>query len=225
MKQPPPKSSLPPWLPESLRQDPKKAGVLGVLVLVLGIVLIRWLLTGGAPAAARADLKPPPSTLKGAAASKKKGGALGLNAASGTTRAWLKSPIQDVSRNLFAIRHEFFPQASGTSQNMRGDGESGASVAPTFWDALQKSRDQAADQKRRREILVDNLQREAAKLRLQSTVMGPEPQAIIGGSLVKEGDSVTASDASSIQFRVLKIEARRVVIEREGIKLEVRMAQ
>ena len=225
MKQKPLKSSLPAWMPEALRQDPKKAGILGALVLVLVIATLRWLLMGGGPAKAQAHLKPPPSPAK-ATANKKKGvGHFETRTASGSTRNWLKTPVQDVSRNLFATRHEFFPQAGRTSENAAASGN--AATQPTFWDSIQKSRDQAADQKRRREILVDNLQREAAKLRLQSTVMGPEPQAIIGGSLVKEGDNVSASSgaAAGIRFRVLVIEARRVIIEHEGIKLEVRMAQ
>lgn len=220
MKQP--QTSLPAWLPEPLRQDPKRTGVLGVLVLVLVLVMLRWALMGQSPAVARAELRPPLAPEKDRVPKKKN--LAETPVASGPTREWLKTPLQGVSRNLFALRHEFFPHVAGKSDNLRNTGAGGGD-APSFWDAIQKSRDRAADQKRRREILVDNLQREAAKLRLQSTVMGPEPQAIIGGSLVKEGDSVAASDASSIQFRVLKIEARRVVIEREGIKLEVRMAQ
>ncbi len=224
MKKQQSKSALPVWLPEAVRQDPKKAGILGVLVLVLVIATVRWLLPGGGPAAAKAALTPPPTPATTVNAARGSRSTAAARTASGPTRTWLKTPLQDVSRNLFAIRHEYFPQAQRTSDSV-ANGPGAAGGPPTFWDSLQKSRDQAADQKRRREILVENLQREAAKLRLQSTVMGPEPQAIIGGSLVREGDSVAASDAASIQFRVLKIEARRVVIEREGIKLEVRMAQ
>jgi hypothetical protein len=46
--------------------------------------------------------------------------------------------------------------------------------------------------------------------------MGPNPRAVINGELVGEGDVVA-------EFRVLKIEARRIVIEREGIRLEITM--
>jgi len=144
-----------------------------------------------------------------------------LLVASIPTRQWLIGPVSPLERNLFALKTEYFPRSAlaNTSAN--------TPVAPdNFWNTIQKSRDEAADDRRRRATLVDNLQREAAKLHLQSTVMGPAPQAIIGGSLVNEGDVVASSgDASSIPFRVLKIEARRVVVEREGIKLELRMKQ
>ena len=210
---------LPAWLPESVRDDPKKAGILGALLLVLVIVVLRYLLMGSGPTAAMGAGTE--SAVK--KAEKKKADAklvqpMALQA-SGATKLWLKEPITSVSRNLFAIRQEYYP--SQTSKVAQKDKK-----ITGFWDAIEKSQTQEADQKKRREILVENLQREAAKLHLQSTVMGPEPQAIIGGSLVKEGD-VVASDnpKAGVQFRVLKIEARRVIIEREGIKLELRMHQ
>lgn len=209
-------TQLPAWLPESLRDDPKKAGILGALLLVLAVLVLRYLLMGG-PTPAQASVGKTPT---------KKTSSSKLSAVnpdrtstepSAALKKWLDAPVSSVSRNLFTIRQEYYPSRS--SQVAAAEPESGG-----FWEEIEKSRSQQADQKRRRDILVENLQREAAKLRLQSTVMGPEPQAIIGGSLVKEGD-VVASDgpSSGVQFRVLSIEARRVIIEREGIKLELRM--
>jgi hypothetical protein len=72
-----------------------------------------------------------------------------------------------------------------------------------------------ADQKREREVLVENLRGQALQLKLQSTVLGASPKALVNGQLVRVGDVVAS-------FRVTKIEARRIVVEREGIKLEVR---
>ena len=210
-------AQLPAWLPESLRDDPKKAGILGVLLLVLAILVLRYLLMGG-PAPAQASASKVTTTKKvsntNTSSANPERASLEPSVA---LRKWLDAPVSSVSRNLFTIRQEYYPSQS--SQVAVADPESGG-----FWEEIEKSKSKQADQKRRREILVENLQREAAKLRLQSTVMGPEPQAIIGGSLVKEGD-VVASDGPSagVQFRVLSIEARRVIIEREGIKLELRM--
>jgi len=53
-------------------------------------------------------------------------------------------------------------------------------------------------------------------LKLQSTVMGPQPSAMVNGEMVREGSVVAG-------FRVLKIEARRMIVEREGIKLAILM--
>jgi hypothetical protein len=46
--------------------------------------------------------------------------------------------------------------------------------------------------------------------------MGASPKAVIDGGLVGEGDVVAS-------FRVLRIEPRRIIVEREGIKLEIQM--
>ena len=73
-----------------------------------------------------------------------------------------------------------------------------------------------ADVRKERQILIENLHQQASQLRLQSTMMGAVPKAVINGELVEEGEVVAA-------FRVLKIEARRIIVEREGIKLEIQM--
>jgi hypothetical protein len=46
--------------------------------------------------------------------------------------------------------------------------------------------------------------------------MGPQPKAMVNGELVGE-DSVVAN------FRIVQIEARRIIVEREGIRLEIQM--
>ena len=96
-------------------------------------------------------------------------------------------------------------------------------TATDFGINWQKSMTARADQKRERQILIENLQLQAAQLKLQTTLMGTQaegpasrPRAMINGGLVGEGDVVAS-------FRVLRIEARRIVVEREGIKLEILM--
>ena len=46
-------------------------------------------------------------------------------------------------------------------------------------------------------------------------MMGASPKALVNGRLVGLGDVVAS-------FRVTKIEARRIVVEREGIKFALR---
>jgi hypothetical protein len=89
---------------------------------------------------------------------------------------------------------------------------------------LEKSLTLRADVRRERQILMENLQQQASQLRLQTTVMGASPKAVIDGELVGEGDVVAArSGDGRASFRVLKIEARRIIVEREGIKLAIQM--
>jgi hypothetical protein len=85
-----------------------------------------------------------------------------------------------------------------------------------FWDELAKSMAFRADARKEQQILKENLQQQANQLRLQSTMMTTPPKAVIDGEMVGEGDVVAS-------FRVLKIEPRRIEVEREGIKLEIQM--
>jgi hypothetical protein len=86
----------------------------------------------------------------------------------------------------------------------------------TFWTELEKSLAQQADEASKRESLVNSLKQQAQAIRPQSTIMGPNPRAMINGQMVGEGDVVAS-------FRVVKIEARRIIVEREGIRLDVPM--
>jgi len=124
---------------------------------------------------------------------------------------WQKKPTSPLlSRTLFVVNYDFFPQDGSKPAPLRapqGDG---------FWDQVAKSLTARADQKKEREVLVENLRLQAAQLKVQSTVMGASPKALINGELVGVGGVVAS-------FRVAKIEARKIVVEREGIKLELRL--
>jgi len=124
---------------------------------------------------------------------------------------WSRQPIPSaLSRNLFVVNYEYFPQ-DGTKPVIvhvsHGDG---------FWDQVAKSMAFRADQKEARDALRENIRQQAEKLNLQSTLMTAPPKALVNGELVGEGDVVAS-------FRVLRIEAQRIVIEREGIMLEKRL--
>jgi hypothetical protein len=121
----------------------------------------------------------------------------------------MDAPGATLSRNLFAIELERFPADGARIRTADKD-------AVGFWDELAKSMTVRADVRRERQVLIENLARQASQLRLQSTMMGASPKAVIDGDLVGEGDVVAS-------FRVLKIEPRRIIIEREGIKLEIPM--
>jgi hypothetical protein len=134
----------------------------------------------------------------------------------------MSAPVPKVDRNLFAAKIDNYPQLSG--KKTKNGGQPGKELSPDEKSALQ-----SADELKERQSLTEAMQLEARKFRLTSTVSGASPKALINGEMVKEGDVVASgSDESldgdsSIRFRVLKIEARRVIIEREGIKLEILM--
>lgn len=201
-------------LQDAIKSDPRKAGILAVLAVVMLVMWGRLALTGkSAPKGASASAvgkREAAST-----ASKKKTDRFSPSAssaqASSSLHEWLRGSIAPLQRNLFSVNLDYFPSDSTkinrTLRQPDGDG---------FWDQLAKSMTAQADQKKERQILIENLQLQAAQLRLQSTMMGPVPKALLNEQFVKVGDVIA-------KFRIVKIEARRIVVEREGVKLEIVM--
>jgi hypothetical protein len=185
--------------------DPKKATILGVLLLIMAVVIVKS--SSSSPSVSSANINVPRSPI-GSDPPKPPNNKPSSGAA---LAAWARGPIPPaLSRNLFVVNYECFPQ-DGTKPVLvrisHGDG---------FWDQLAKSMASRADLKMEREVLLANMRTEAEKLKVQSTMMGASPKALINGELVSEGDVVAS-------FRVSKIEPRRIVLEREGIKLEKRL--
>jgi len=121
---------------------------------------------------------------------------------------WIKKDFPGTKRNLFAIKLDYFP-VDGSRPMFSGDDTDG------FWDQLAKSLAAKADQEKTRGILRDNVRTQASRLDLQSTGMfGGTPKAMVNGTIVQEGDTID-------DFKVIKIESKRIVVEKEEIQVEV----
>ena len=191
----------------AVRNDPQKAGILTVLVAILVVLQVR-LQMGGRDGVSHATASVDARTDNGwSSRASGPGGKRSLDAQA-SLREWMDAPAAPLGRNLFAIELDRVPRDN--SRTSVSPGTSG------FWDELAKSMTFRADVKKERQILVENLRQQASQLRLESTMMGATPKAVIGGEMVGEGEVVAA-------FRVIKIEARRIIVEREGIKLEIHM--
>jgi hypothetical protein len=187
-----------------IQQDPRKAGILGALLLVLAFMIVRYVMSAqrpdvahGSHAGLRVD-----DPLTGAVAKEKSA------AAASPVMTWLEQPPRPITRNLFALKLELFPPEVTKSepiQEVRG-----------FWDEIAKSLTDQVDQQEKKQEMLQHLQQQASALQVASVMMGAVPKAIINDKLVGEGDVVA-------EFRVLKIEAWRIVVEREGIRLEIQM--
>jgi hypothetical protein len=121
---------------------------------------------------------------------------------------WIRQPITGTKRNLFAIKLDYFP-VDGSRPMFSGDDTDG------FWDQLAKSLAAKADQEKARGILRDNVVMRASRLDLQSTGMfNGIPKAMVNGTIVQEGDTIEG-------FRIVTIETKRIVVELEGIQVQV----
>lgn len=192
----------PAWLGrlhQAIRRDPKKATIMAVLAVVL-LGLWGRLLFGG-PRRAAASLVRVLSSDNHALAAQ----GPHYRTADEAMMDWLNEKEQPIERDLFAVNLDYYPREGrrlGENAGFSGDEEKSA-IART-------------DHKRERQILIENLQAQAANLKLQSTVMSVPPRAIINGELVEEGNAVAS-------FRVLKIEPRRIIVEQQGVRLEIGM--
>lgn len=189
-------------LSQNIRRSPQKAAVLGLLAVVLTIVLARMFVgehgPGGA-AAATANM-PIMNALNDLPA---------LGRADHTTMLlnWARQPIVPMRRNLFAIPFDYYVDEQAHSI---GSGTEG------FWGMLAKSLSLQADQQTQRQALIEGIRDKARALQLQSIMFGAVPTAMINGEVVRTGNLVEG-------FRILKIEPRRLIVERQGIELAISM--
>lgn len=209
-------------LPEPIRRDPKKSAVLAGLAVVLAVLGVRQFTGTAAPAKARAalsgtNLATERSTPDISAKSREAGNP--QQDAGERVAQWLGMPIKALDRNLFESKLENFQRLDSVLA------DHAAVVADElFWEQLAKSLTSQADQKKQKLIRSENLQLAASSLRLQTTLMGSSPKALIDGRMVRAGDMVEATLAGvSVNFHVLRIEARSVVIENDGVQIELKM--
>jgi hypothetical protein len=200
---------------ETFRNSPKKMSLLGALTVMLVIAWLRLFIGHHGPSAAQGAM--PPSISPAAqgpdvrvlddseAPQTPRPGAV----AAAPLQQWAHQPVGQMQRNIFAIPLDYYPRDGAHG----GDDTRGATG---FWDQLAKSMSAQADQQEQRQILIENVNIKAAALKLQTTMMGSQPTAMVNGEMVREGSVVAG-------FRVLSIEARRMIVEREGIKLEILM--
>jgi hypothetical protein len=198
---------------KAVRNDPKKAGILTVLISILVVLQVRLQMSDKDAGPSRAIANTAGGAADNSSASGTGSGGIAAPAkpmdSATALRVWMDAPGAPLSRNLFTVQLEKFPHDGSPIQTTNKD-------VVGFWDELAKSMSSRADVRKERQILVENLARQASQLRLQSTIMGASPKAVIDGDLVGEGDVVAT-------FRVLRIEPRRIIVEREGIKLEIQM--
>jgi len=194
---------------QSLMADPKKTGFLSVLVVVLLVMVGRMVLSNSGKSLPSSAAAASTSNANSTFAPTITAPAAPNRSAVAAMQKWADAPVPPVSRNLFAVKIEYFPvDGSRTSPLPQSD--------DGFWQRLEKSMALQADQRDKRENLIANFKDEAAKLRLESTMIGPQPKAMVNGELVGEGNVVAS-------FRIVKIETRRIIVEREGIRLEIQM--
>lgn len=190
----------------TFKASPAKSSVVTGLVLILVIAWVRLLGGKAGPAAvqaARSMVAPAVAMQEDDKPESHRAGETDRG-----LRQWAEQPVKALGRNPFAIPLDNYPQdGAAESAEASGDG---------YWNLVRKSMSARADQQEQRQILMDNVRIAAGRLKLESTILGMTPVAMLNGHVVREGSTLEG-------FEVLKIEAREVIVEREGVKLALLM--
>jgi len=184
----------------TLRQEPRKVATLTILVTFLTVIWFKAL--SGQPVlpagAVASIISPTVSDLP----------APTVSDVSPELTKWRKQSPRPMSRNLFQIQYERFPEDGAAHPSQ--------SAQKAFWDQIANSMDIKADQEKARNDSVVALRSEAAKLRPKATLnVNGVRTALIDGSLVSEGDVIKG-------FRILRIASDRIVVEKDGMRLEIK---
>jgi hypothetical protein len=185
-----------------LRGNARKSLLLTALLIAFVGIWARMIIGGHTPGAASAQEHQQPAAAvlaaEAAGAAPKTG-----NQGAASLAQWA-SEGGSLSRNLFAVPYDQYPMDP--------------SYNPQTGSDTAKSASAQADHLKERQALIGKLRSEAAKLTLEGVVLGASPKAWVSGLLVGVGQPVGQTG-----FRVTRIEPRRVVIECDGVQLELAM--
>ena len=190
-------SSLVDRLKAEFKYHPKKAVILGVLVLILTGLSVRVLVQPRGPARANAAIGPsarvpaPAAPEAAPTASKKRG------AATSQPEIASKRVKPVLVRDLFTADGAYFPAHRRTKP---------VKVVQRVDDGLarQKAQERA-------------IRAQAQALTLQSTMVGREPTAIVNGEVLGVGDVIDG-------FRVVQITTRSCTLEKMNLRILLEMA-
>lgn len=193
-----------------LAADPKKAAILGVLCVVLALVWVRVFMRPGRVGAtelASASVSPDlmaPNAEAAPSPAVAVGGRAGLMAPATEVQTSLIVPTVDISgvprelpRDPFELDREWLGTAVLTSQPTAQE-----SSWSELWDAFRES---ARARRKIHARRMHQIESDAAKLKLQSTLVGPAPTAVINGLIVQPGDTIDGFVIDAIEPRLVRV--------------------
>ncbi|MBN8644769.1 MAG: hypothetical protein J0L61_05945 [Planctomycetes bacterium] len=191
-----------------LRADPKRAGVLGVLAVVLTVVSVRAMIAGG-PSRASAASKDGTARTTAEALAAGAGVAAALEKRTGRIVTAPTPPAE--LRDVFRLDAAAFPQPSQVKAET-------SQVAEKSGVAVAENPEEAA--LRERAALEARVAKEASLLRLRGTLLGSNPTAVIETPADRRSVVVTPGQ-EVLGFTLIEVKASGVVLEKEGVRVEI----
>jgi hypothetical protein len=191
------------WISGPVRRDPKRSAVLAGLLVVLAVLGTRYYLKS-TPRAAEAATGTPDAVAPGSAC-----GPTG-STSSDHLLAWLSDEIRPVARDAF---RQDRPGLNAPVSQVRDS----APVAEP--DEAAKSDRREADEQRVRRFDESAIVSAARRLRVQSTIEGATPSALVNGRLLRPGDAILADQG--IELTVRSVDRGRVTFEARGVGVSI----
>jgi len=211
------------WLKAELRRDRKKTTILAALALVAVVVVGRLVLRGQVPRHASADVDPVVSA-GGAGRVEPARDQAGVRPRRGGGDAWtcsrarreyLSGLDRDVRRDIFRLSPEFLPpgqDSTGDATAVQADGQS----EPGWFGRIGEWISRKRAQRREEMESIGVVRAQARSLRLQSTMLGPVPSALINGQVLRKGDRING-------FLLKSIRSGSCTLTKDGVDVVLRL--
>lgn len=177
-----------------LRKDKRKTTVLAALLVLVAVLGLKLTVSG--PQSSRAAEADDVATVPDITAVRESLSSEGRSAEDSPRAEYIRSIDRDITRDIFQPKLGAFGaegEASGTEGLVEADDG------------------QDIEEARRRRV-----QAEANALRLQSTAVSATSTAIINGRVLREGETING-------FRLVEIKPHTCLIEKEGVRIRLRM--
>lgn len=193
-----------------LMMDRKRAGILGLLCMVLLVSVGRMAFKGGPSRAVARDGQSSVASIPGMDGAFAAVTAEDLRKSGPTIRVERPAPI---SRNLFTYSRSYFPEPPQK--------ESTTQVKPK--SPVRTDDNTEDDARLAYERLMEQVRTELRSLRLRSTMLGARPVAVIErrGSGSKMTPEVIRPGEMIAGFEVVQVRAHSVLLTKDGIMVEL----
>lgn len=194
----------------TLMLDPKRTGVLGILMLGLMFSVGRMVFKAGPSRVSAGESMIDTSGIPGM---EKTIGAVTLDDLKRGGPAIDVDRPAPISRNLFVFDRSYFPEPPQKETTVQV-----APKSPLGTDDTSESDDRSAYER-----LVEQVRTQSERLRLRSTMLGARPVAVIEltGSGEEQAPELVRPGESIAGFEVVQVRAHSVLLSKDGVMIEL----
>lgn len=200
-------------LQSRVARDPKRAGLLVGLSLVMGFLVGRHILSMSPPEATAESIAT--DTARQVAQSNQLAGIARIS------RMWRSEPLPAMSRDPFADQGRAQDVAPPVAEPAEPVPPTFTAADGAFWKQLDGTLSVREERARRVEASRKTVLAAAANLNIQSIIAGADERALVADRVVRAGDSLQLPDG--VSFHVEAVRATEVIVSSAGFRIAVGM--